>query len=488
MINFLFQKVSSKSMNMNNKHLCGFFFSLILSTTCISVKKSRDSGNQAGDITDENLTNEHLKMKKLLNSLTEGEIDQLSEILHLKLLVKPSEDFLKSNPSYFGNVQEEILPKEMKVSIGNLEKKNLLSSDIGETSDITNGENKNEVLYNTDMFDDLSSEEIIKLAKMSVDEFKQYAKVKLKKVVKRSSLDLEDGKSKSSYLPSKSNEKLNLETKRLFTRDAYPEPEPEPEIEPRPRSFFGQQSSSRSSGLSHNSYYFSQTGYRYKRSPEPEPEPEPELEPQTRYQAGHGYSSYQGSSGSSKTRYGYGGYLNRYRRDTSRLENNDVEVLKEGKVVYETIYNKLTDMVKTTKQNRRAKRSASSDNRKQPSYYAPDFPDSPDYKTHHRRKRHINMEVLMEVLGKRKKVEKPELVYMTAKIEPKKKVEPKLTYQHQNYYSQSQEIKAEVTSQDEHPGHEAHESHQHGKVSSLGYEATDSYSKTMSKAKLVKVH
>ena len=453
---------------MNIKHLGGFFFSLVLSTTCISVQKSRDSLDEAGDITDENLTNDRLIMKKLLNSLTEDEIDQLSEILHLKLLVKPSEDFLKSNPSYFGNVQEEILPKEMKVSIGNLEKNNLLSSDIGETSDITNGENKNEVLYNTDTFDDLSSEEIIKLAKMSVDEFKQYAKVKLKKVVKRSSLDLEDGKSKSSYLPSKSNEKLNLETKRLFTRDAYPEPEPEPEIEPRPRSFFGQQSSSRSSGLSHNSYYFSQTGYRYKRSPEPQPEPEPEpvLEPQTRYQAGHGYSSYQGSSGSSKTRYGYGGYLNRYRRDTSRLENNDVEVLKEGKVVYETIYNKLTDMVKTTKQNRRAKRSASSDNRKQPSYYAPDFPDSPDYKTHHRRKRHINMEVLMEVLGKRKKIEKPELVYMTAKIEPKKK----------------------VTSQDEHPGHEAHESHQHGKVSSLGYEATDSYSKTMSKAKLVKVH
>merc|ERR1719508_120677 len=357
----------------------------------------------------------------MLNSLTEDEIDQLSEILHLKLLVKPSEEF--------------------------------------ETSDIANVGNRKDALYNADMFDDLSNLEVNKLAKMSVDDFKQYAKVKLEKVVKRSSPDLVDKKSKSSSFPSKSNEKLNLEGKRLFIREAYPEPEPEPETEPRQRSFFGQQSSSSSSGLSHNSYYFSQTGYRYKRSPEPEPEPEPELEPHTRYQARHGYSSYQSSSGSSKTRYGYGGYLHRYRRDTSRLENNDVEVLKEGKVVYETIYNKLTDMVKTTKQNRRAKRSASSDNRKQPSYYAPDFPDSPDYNTHHRRKRHVNMEVLMEVLGKGKKIEKPELVYMTAKIEPKKKVEPKLTYQHQNYYSQSQEINAEVTSQEELPGHEAHEIH-----------------------------
>jgi len=436
---------------MNIKHLGGFFFSLVLSTTCISVQESRDSLDEAGDITDENQTNDRLKMKKLLNSLTEDEIDQLSEILHLKLLEKPSGEF--------------------------------------DTSDIADVGNRKDALYNADMFDDSSTLEVIKLAKMSVDEFKQYAKDKLKKVVNRSSPNLEDKKSKSSSFPSKSNEKLNLgQGKRLFIREAYPEPEPEPETEPRQRSFFGQQSSSSSSGLSHNSYYFSQTGYRYKRSPEPEPEPEPELQHQTRYQAGHGYSNYQGSSGSSKTRYGYGGYLHRYRRDTSRLENNDVEVLKEGKVVYETIYNKLTEMVKTTKQNRRAKRSASSDNRKQPSYYAPDFPDSPDYKTQHRRKRHINMEVLMEVLGKSKKIGKPELVYMTAKIEPKKKVEPKLTYLQQDNYSQSQEINAEVTSQDEYPGHEAHETHQHGQVSSLGYEATDSYSKTMSRAKLVKVH
>merc|ERR1719186_1636879 len=240
-------------------------------------------------------------------------------------------------------------------------------------------------------------------------------------------------------------------------REAYPEPEPEPESEPRPKTFYGQQSSSL-------------PGYRYKRSPEPEPEPESEP-PLPRYpsQSGQADGGYQ-----SKTRYTYCGYLHRYKRDTSRLENNDVAVLKEGKIVYKTIYDKLTDMVKTTKLNRRSKRSVSTNNHKQPSYIATDIADGTLHKTQDRSKRHINMEVLMEVLGKKKRPNKPELLYMTAKIEPKEKVYTKLpTMDYQDH-------KPVVASPDGHPEYEAD-----SPVSVDGYVVTDSYRKTMSKARLV---
>merc|ERR1719186_1462863 len=230
--------------------------------------------------------------------------------------------------------------------------------------DMTKIVNKNEEKDISHLLGDLSGEEMIKLAEMPFTDLVEYMKIKLKKSVLKGSLDnIEVKMSKSSTFASKLiNSEKHMEKKK---REAYPEPEPEPESEPRPKTFYGQQSSSSisrkvSSSQPYSSYYSSLPGYRYKRSPEPEPEPESEP-PLPRYQSQSGQADggYQ-----SKTRYTYGGYLHMYKRDTSRLENNDVAVLKEGKIVYKTIYDKLTDMVKTTKLNRRSKRSASTINRK----------------------------------------------------------------------------------------------------------------------------
>merc|ERR1719186_4389 len=288
--------------------------------------------------------------------------------------------------------------------------------------------------------------------------------------------------SKSSTFASRliNSEKQNFAHMEKKKREAYPEPEPEPEpeSEPRPKTLYGQQSSSSiyrkvSSSQPYSSYYSSLPGYRYKRSPEPEPEPESEPLPRYQSQSGQADGGYQGSYRGSKTRYTYGGYLHRHKRDTSRLENNDVAVLKEGKIVYKTIYDKLTDMVKTTKLNRRSKRSVSTNTRKQPSYIAPDIADGTLHKTQDRSKRHINMEVLMEVLGKKKRPNKPELLYMTAKIKPKEKIYAKL-HMHTIDYQDHTPV---VASHDEHPEYGAD-----SQVSGDGYVATDSNRNIMSKA------
>eukprot|EP00092_Neocalanus_flemingeri_P038134 GFUD01041507.1.p1 GENE.GFUD01041507.1~~GFUD01041507.1.p1 ORF type:complete len:242 (-),score=50.08 GFUD01041507.1:67-792(-) len=145
-------------------------------------------------------------------------------------------------------------------------------------------------------------------------------------------------------------------------REAFPEPEPEPDAA-EPRLTF------KLHPYSLNSPFLSR--YRVSRSPEPEPEPEP----QRRHK-----------------------YLNRYRRDASLLDKKNGERMMEGK----TIYHKLTDIVRTIKQDRLVKRSVLTDNRKQPSFYAPDFLPSSDEVLQHRSKRHIakpNRSVLVEVLG-----------------------------------------------------------------------------------------
>eukprot|EP00092_Neocalanus_flemingeri_P020642 GFUD01022367.1.p1 GENE.GFUD01022367.1~~GFUD01022367.1.p1 ORF type:complete len:270 (+),score=64.02 GFUD01022367.1:53-862(+) len=174
-------------------------------------------------------------------------------------------------------------------------------------------------------------------------------------------------------------------------REAFPEPEPEPEPEAaEPRLTF------KLHPYSLNSPFLSR--YRVSRSPEPEPEPEPQRRHNESY-------------GSSKRRFTLGKYLNRYRRDTSLVEKKNEERMMEGK----TINHKLTDMVKTIKQERLVRRAVLTDNRKQPSFYAPDFLPSSDEVLQHRSKRHIakpNRSVLMEVLGMSQSSKTSGLVYL----------------------------------------------------------------------------
>eukprot|EP00092_Neocalanus_flemingeri_P091679 GFUD01116295.1.p1 GENE.GFUD01116295.1~~GFUD01116295.1.p1 ORF type:complete len:262 (+),score=51.52 GFUD01116295.1:47-832(+) len=170
-------------------------------------------------------------------------------------------------------------------------------------------------------------------------------------------------------------------------REAFPEPEPEPEPEAaEPQLTF------KLHPYSLNTPFLSR--YRVSRSPEPEPQRRPNE-----------------SYGSSKRRFTLGKYLNRYRRDISLVETKNGDIMMEGK----TINHKLTDMVKTIKQERLVRRSVLTDNRKQPSFYAPAFLPSSDEVNQHRSKRHIakpNRSVLMEVLGMSQSSKTSGLVYL----------------------------------------------------------------------------
>ena len=102
--------------------------------------------------------------------------------------------------------------------------------------------------------------------------------------------------------------------------------------------------------------------------------------------------------------------------DNSEVSKNLLGGVSNG---HKTIvHEKLSSIIKTRKQ-KRSVGSMFSENRKKPSYYAPDHSTSEDNISHHRSKRSflVNWEVLKEVLGWDKRSSQPELVYFTAKVE-----------------------------------------------------------------------
>ena len=114
-----------------------------------------------------------------------------------------------------------------------------------------------------------------------------------------------------------------------------------------------------------------------------------------------------------------GGGYQRRRGSTGKHSEVSKNLLGGGFNGHKTIvHEKLSSIIKTRKQKRSVS-SMFSENRKKPSYYAPDHSTSEDNISHHRSKRSflVNWEVLKEVLGWDKRSSKPELVYFTAKVE-----------------------------------------------------------------------
>ena len=491
------------------------------------------------------------KMEDLLASLTEEELHEVDELLHDKLLSGKSNSFDKEAYknldilSHDNLFQAGVAPIT-KEDLEKLAKIGLSKSDIEEITELSKVMISKDSMDMSDIIDNMSDDELLKMTDMSDAALENYVEsLKIKNNMKNIPKSEDEAK---IYLKSK----FSSNPKHFTRRDAEPEPEPEPSPMA-PQHDYGAE------GGFYQSYYGSGTQSRGKRSPPGGfrlrmrtrlgfgKSPNGRYSDHRHSQHGTGYDGqyhnsgpydtqgyrhrsrgsyygdgggsygsghehrgrYGGGNGGGGIRFGYSGSWHRHRRSLDELQAENVQMLEEGKVPYKNIYNKVAEMVKTTKQERSPS--------KQPTFSAP--PSSISSSSRTRPKRHINMDTLMKLVGMNRKVEHPEVLYMSAVMDGQKhelstsreisniagifETKQKSSFMHQsksegnNHKTRTYEIEkkhelkehnsdSSTISQD--PEIQYPEHQEIINPPPAEYSPTDSYKLAMSRAKLVKIH